>query len=120
MQPSDMVHPSIYGLPALRAEIAAYLHVARGIDCTPSQVFVTSGYCDSMQLIGQALLKQGDTVWLEDPGYPPTRRLLAMMGIAAAPVRVDGAGVEVRSVERRGGQGGGRRDGVGGSAYQEK
>ncbi|MBO1114058.1 PLP-dependent aminotransferase family protein [Bordetella petrii] len=95
MQPSDMVHPSIYGLPALRAEIAAYLHVARGIDCTPSQVFVTSGYCDSMQLIGQALLKPGDTVWLEDPGYPPTRRLLALMGIAAAPVPVDGAGMVV-------------------------
>ena len=44
MQPSDMVHPSVYGLPALRAEIAAYLQVSRGIDCSPSQIFVTSGY----------------------------------------------------------------------------
>src|SRR6478752_3385059 len=37
MQPSGMVHPAIYGLPSLRAEIAAYLQVSRGIDCTPSQ-----------------------------------------------------------------------------------
>jgi len=95
MQPSDMVHPSIYGLPALRTEIAAYLHVARGIDCAPSQVFVTSGYCDSMQLIGHALLRPGDTAWLEDPGYPPTRRLLALMNIAAAPVPVDESGMVV-------------------------
>jgi DNA-binding transcriptional MocR family regulator len=33
---------------ALRAEIAAYLQVSRGIDCAPSQVFVTSGYRHTM------------------------------------------------------------------------
>jgi GntR family transcriptional regulator/MocR family aminotransferase len=32
----------------LRAEIAAYLQVSRGIDCSPSQVFVTSGYRHTM------------------------------------------------------------------------
>src|SRR6185312_2663509 len=32
-QPPDMAHPSIYGLPELRAEIAAYLQVSRGINC---------------------------------------------------------------------------------------
>ena len=31
----DMVHPPFYGLPALRAEITAYLQVSRGIDCSP-------------------------------------------------------------------------------------
>ena len=71
-QPSDMAHPSIYGLPALRAEIAAYLQVSRGINCSPSQIFVTSGYRHTIGLIGQALLKMGDRVWLESPGYPPT------------------------------------------------
>ncbi|WP_346283382.1 GntR family transcriptional regulator [Bradyrhizobium barranii] len=30
MQPSDMIHPSVYGLPSLRAEIARYLQVSRG------------------------------------------------------------------------------------------
>src|SRR4051812_22220626 len=33
MQPPDMVHPSVFGLEALRTQIAAYLQVARGIDC---------------------------------------------------------------------------------------
>ncbi len=95
MQPSDMVHPPVYGLPALRAEIAAYLQVSRGIDCAPSQVFVTSGYRHSLTLIAQALLKAGDRVWLEDPGYPPTRELLACMNMAAAPVPVDREGMVV-------------------------
>jgi GntR family transcriptional regulator/MocR family aminotransferase len=95
MQPSDMTHPSVYGQPALRAEIAAYLQVSRGINCTASQVFVTSGYRHSIELVGLALLKAGDRVWLEDPGYPPTRELLAHMHIAAVPVPVDEDGMVV-------------------------
>jgi GntR family transcriptional regulator/MocR family aminotransferase len=95
MQPSDMVHPPVFGLPALRAEIAAYLHVSRGINCSPSQVFVTSGYRHTIELIGHALLTAGDRVWLEDPGYPPTRELLKHMQVEAVPVPVDGEGMVV-------------------------
>ena len=95
MQPSDMVHPSVYGLPALRAEIAAYLQVSRGINGSPSQIFVTSGYRHSIELIAHALLKAGDRVWLENPGYPPTRELLGHMNIAAFSVPVDREGMVV-------------------------
>jgi GntR family transcriptional regulator/MocR family aminotransferase len=95
MQPSDMVHPSVFGLPALRAEIAAYLQVSRGIDCSPSQIFVTSGYRHSIELTAHALLKAGDRVWLENPGYPPTRELLGHMNIAAFSVPVDREGMVV-------------------------
>jgi GntR family transcriptional regulator / MocR family aminotransferase len=95
MQPSDMVHPSIFGLPALRAEIAAYLQLSRGIDCAPSQVFVTSGYRHTIGLIAHSLLKAGDRVWLENPGYPPTRELLRHMNIAAVQVPVDQEGMIV-------------------------
>jgi len=95
MQPSDMAHPPIYGLPLLRAEIATYLQVSRGINCCPSQVFVTSGYRQTIELIAHALLKPEDRVWLEDPGYPPTRDLLRHMQIQVVPVPVDGEGMVV-------------------------
>ena len=95
MQPADMVHPPVHGLPALRAEIAGYLQVSRGIDCSPSQVFVTSGYRHTIELIAHALLKAGDRVWLENPGYPPTRELLGHLGISAVPVPVDHDGMVV-------------------------
>ena len=95
MQPSDMVHPSVYGLPALRNEIAAYLQVSRGIGCSPSQVFVTSGYRHTIELIAHTLLKGGDRVWLEDPGYPPTREILGHMNIGTVPVRVDREGMVI-------------------------
>ena len=95
MQPSEMAHPPGAGLPELRSEIAAYLHIARGISCTPSQVFVTSGYRHSMQLICQALLQAGEQVWVEDPGYPPTRQLLEQLHMAPVPVPVDAQGMLV-------------------------
>jgi GntR family transcriptional regulator/MocR family aminotransferase len=95
MQPSDMVHPSVYGLPVLRAQIAAYLQVSRGINCSPSQVFVTSGYRHSIALIAHALLKAGDRVWLENPGYPPTRDLFGHMHIASVAVPVDRDGMVI-------------------------
>lgn len=95
MQPADMVHPPVYGLPELRAQIAAYLRVSRGINCSASQIFVTSGYRHTIELIVQALLKDGDSVWLENPGYPPTRDLLGLMNIGTVPVPVDGDGMVV-------------------------
>jgi GntR family transcriptional regulator/MocR family aminotransferase len=95
MQPADMVHPAVFGLPALRAQIAAYLQVSRGIVCSPSQVFLTSGYRQSIALIALALLKAGNRVWLEDPGYPPTREVLGLMQIEATSVPVDQDGMNV-------------------------
>jgi len=95
MQPSDMVHPSVCGLIALRAQIAAYLQVSRGIYCSPSQIFVTSGYRHTIALIAYSLLKVGDRVWLENPGYPPTRELLRQRNIAAVSVPVDREGMVI-------------------------
>ena len=95
MQPTDMTHPAVYGLPALRSQIAAYLQVARGINCAPSQIFVTTGYRHSIELIAHALLKRGDRVWVESPGYPPTRELLGHLNIAPVSVSVDRWGMIV-------------------------
>ena len=37
------------------------------------QVFITSGYRHTVQMIVRGCLNAGDRVWVEDPGYPPTR-----------------------------------------------
>jgi len=94
-QPMDLVHPPVAGLPELRDQIAAYLQVSRGIACSAAQVFISSGYRHSLELVVHALLKPGDRALVEDPGYPPTRELLAGMGIASVPVPVDRDGMLV-------------------------
>nr|WP_315394009.1 PLP-dependent aminotransferase family protein [uncultured Duganella sp.] len=92
---ADMTYPSYFGTPALRAAIATYLQLSRGIDCAPSQVFVTSGYRNSLELAARALLRPGDKVWIEDPGYAPTAELLSLAGMRPVPVRVDDEGLQV-------------------------
>jgi GntR family transcriptional regulator/MocR family aminotransferase len=94
-QAEDMVYPPYGGVPELRTAIATYLQLSRGIDCAPSQVFVTSGYRNTMELVTRALLRPGDEVWVEDPGYPPTGALLREAGMKTVPVTVDAEGLAV-------------------------
>ncbi|USX27154.1 PLP-dependent aminotransferase family protein [Oxalobacteraceae bacterium OTU3CINTB1] len=94
-QAADMVYPPYCGTQALRTAIATYLQLSRGIDCAPAQVFVTSGYRNSLELAARALLHPGDRVWIEDPGYPPTGELLTQAGMRPVPVRVDDEGLQV-------------------------
>ncbi|VVM41901.1 HTH-type transcriptional regulatory protein GabR [Pseudomonas fluorescens] len=91
----DMANPSVLGLASLRTAIATYLQVARGINCSPAQVFITAGYRNTLALIAHSLLQPGDRVLVEDPGYLPTRQLLAHLQIEAVPVPVDQDGMQV-------------------------
>jgi GntR family transcriptional regulator / MocR family aminotransferase len=91
----DMAYPPAHGCERLRSAIAAYLQVARGIACTSSQVFVTAGYRNSLELIVRLFLKAGDSVLVEDPGYPPARQLLANSQIVPVSVPVDSEGMQI-------------------------
>src|SRR5471030_2684847 len=95
MQADQMVYPPFAGHAPLRAAIATYLQLSRGIDCAPAQVFITSGYRNTLELVARALLQPGDAVWVEDPGYTPTSDLLEQAGMTLAPVAVDADGLMV-------------------------
>lgn len=95
LQPAGMADPPVKGAHGLKVEIASYLRVSRGINCSPAQVFITSGYRSTLGLIVHALLASGDRVWVENPGFPPTRMLLGHLKMDAVPVRVDGEGIVV-------------------------
>lgn len=88
-------YPDPRGAPDLRREIAAYLGVARGLRCTPSQVFVTAGFSGALNLAIRGLRVEGRRAWIEDPGFPLTRTALtlARMTVAAVPVDADGLDV---------------------------
>ena len=93
--PAEMGYPDPAGHPVLRAAIASYLGVARGIACSPAQVFVTAGFAGALDLITRALLRPGDRAWLEDPGFPRTRQALVLAGAEIVPVPVDREGLNV-------------------------
>lgn len=81
----------------LRAAVADYLRAARGVVCEPDQVIVTSGAQHAVDLTSRLLLKPGDKVWLEDPGYPQTWHALTSGGAQGVPVPVDRSGLVVQS-----------------------
>jgi GntR family transcriptional regulator/MocR family aminotransferase len=85
------------GDPRLRAAVADYLRAARGVVCEPDQVIVTSGAQHAVDLTSRLLLKPGDKVWLEDPGYPQTWHALTSGGAQGVPVPVDRSGLVVQS-----------------------
>jgi GntR family transcriptional regulator/MocR family aminotransferase len=83
------------GHPALRAAIARYLGVARSIRVTPADVLVTNGTQQALDLIARVLVRPGDVVAVEEPGYPPARRLFGSLGARVVGVPVDEEGLVV-------------------------
>jgi GntR family transcriptional regulator / MocR family aminotransferase len=94
---------ALFGDRSLRAHVARYLGAARGIACDASQVLITAGIRQGLNLAGRALLQPTDKVLLEDPGYalaadifaPYTRRLVS--------VAIDEAGFSVADARRHAG-----------------
>jgi GntR family transcriptional regulator/MocR family aminotransferase len=94
-------YPDPRGDPDLRKEIAAYLGVARGLRCSPSQVFVTAGFSGALGLAIRGLGVEGRDAWVEDPGFPLTRTALGLAGMTVKAVPVDADGLDVDAGIRR-------------------
>src|SRR5260370_30179885 len=60
----------VAGYAPLRNAIAEYLGTSRGVQCSASQVIVTTGTQQALDLVGRLLVRPGDTDWISDPGYP--------------------------------------------------
>src|SRR6185369_8496515 len=83
------------GHPKLRAAIARYVAVSRGVSAEADDVIVTHGAQQAFDLIARVLLEPGMRVVVEEPGYPPPRLLFESYGARVTPVRVDGHGLDV-------------------------
>jgi GntR family transcriptional regulator/MocR family aminotransferase len=92
------------GHPDLRTAIARYLGEARGIACDPKHVLVVSGIRQAVDLSCRLLLDPGDQVWMENPGYPGIRAVLAANGCEVAGIPVDDEGLDVDAGRRAAGK----------------
>ncbi len=81
------------GYLPFREAIASYLGTFRGVRCDASQVLVTSGSQQALQISAQALLDPGDQVLFEEPGYPGARLAFASAGVQVTPIAVDDDGL---------------------------
>ncbi|MEU4425232.1 PLP-dependent aminotransferase family protein [Actinoplanes sp. NPDC024001] len=95
-------NPGMYaepaGHPALRSAIARYLGYSRSVAATAAEVVVTNGTQHALDLIARVMLRPGDVVAVEEPGYPPARRLFASLGARVTGVPVDEEGLVVTAL----------------------
>ena len=96
-----MAYGDAKGYVPLREAIAEYLGAVRAVRCEASQVLVTTGSQQGLQLSAQVLLDANERVWVEEPGYPGARQVLTMAGAQLVPVPVDHEGLEVAEGIRR-------------------
>src|SRR5262249_19970709 len=74
------------GTEVFRETIAEYLRTVRGVNCEASQIMIVSGSQQALAIAAFVLLDQGDSVWVEEPGYRLALQVLKMTGCQLVPV----------------------------------
>lgn len=87
-------HP--LGLPELRQRLAGYLQGSRGARCDWRQIAITAGSQQALFLLANLILKPGDCVAMEDPGYLGARLAWQHVRAEIHPVGVDSAGMNLK------------------------
>jgi len=97
-----MAYGDAMGYLPFREAIAEYLSAVRGVRCESSQILVTTGSQQALQISAQVLLDPKDRVCMEEPGYPGARQAFMTAGAHLIPVPVDDEGIDVAQLIRRG------------------
>ncbi len=74
-------NPDNFGDYRLRQAIAEYLGEWRGVVADPAQIIMTAGSGDALELCVRTLIKSGERVGLENPGYFPLRNFVTSQGM---------------------------------------
>ncbi len=77
----------------LRQTLVNYLRINRGISCNADQILITHGTQHSLRLVSHLLTDHGDSVWIEDPGFPGARCAFEAAGLNIIDQPVDNEGL---------------------------
>ena len=89
-------HPC--GYMALREQVAADL-ASQGMQVEPSQVLLTQGATQALDLVTRTLLQPGDTVVVEQPCYTNLLQMLRLAGMRIVPVPRIADGLDMTAFE---------------------
>jgi GntR family transcriptional regulator / MocR family aminotransferase len=90
------------GYRPLREAVAEYLNASRGVKCSADQVLIISGVQEALNRAAHLLLDRGDSVWMEEPGYPGATLAFQSVGGKVCPVPVDSEGLNLEAGIKRG------------------
>ncbi|MFI4929462.1 MAG: PLP-dependent aminotransferase family protein [Burkholderiales bacterium] len=88
------------GDPALRDALARRLSNELGIHCNSAQIVTSVGATHALDIVARALLKPGDAVLVDDPGWAVEHARLISMGMHLLPVPRGPAGPDLEVMHR--------------------
>lgn len=88
------------GLPELRALTAQNLQQELSIVANPAQLMLTHGASQALDLAVRTLVRPGDVVLVDDPGYPNLMSILRFQGATLIGVPRTPAGYDLDQLER--------------------
>lgn len=91
--PADFGYRVEGGHPALKTALAQYLPLSRGVNCSADNILITGGTQQSFDLIARTVTELGDSVWMEEPGYPGARSAWLANGLQLCAAALDRDGL---------------------------
>jgi GntR family transcriptional regulator/MocR family aminotransferase len=92
LDPSRLSYGEPAGYAPLRAQVAEYLSIRRGVNCDPNQVMIVSGTQQAVDIVARISIDDGDKILFENPGYVSARDAFVKRGAKIVPVPVDHSG----------------------------
>jgi GntR family transcriptional regulator / MocR family aminotransferase len=83
------------GYGPLREALAGYLGASRGVNCSADRIVMVSGVQQALDRLARLLVKRGESVWMEDPGYFGATTAFRNAGARIVPVPVDEHGLSI-------------------------
>lgn len=91
--PAEQLGYQHSSLPQLQSALSRYLATYRSLRVQPQQIIITSSTRQSL-LLGAALFtNQGDTAWVESPGYSGAIDAFRHLGLTPLPCEIDQQGL---------------------------
>jgi GntR family transcriptional regulator/MocR family aminotransferase len=100
LETAGAVYENPAGLRELREAIVRHVTISRGVSSSPDNLVITNGTQQALDIVGRVMLKPGDVVAMEDPGYQPPKWLFQSLGVKIVGVPVDSDGIDVASLPR--------------------
>jgi len=89
------------GLFRLREQIAERYRQTKGLDIAPESILITNGSQQGLDLLGKALIDEGDGVLIEEPGYLGAIQSLSVYRPNFQPVTVGPGGMDVEMLAEK-------------------
>lgn len=87
------------GLPELGQALAPWLKKNQGIDVEPSNIMISSGSLQGLQLVSVCMLKRGSNVYTEAPSYLKSLQIFQSAGMKLQGVPLDKEGLQYWNIK---------------------